>query len=84
MSLDQTQDLVSGELWLLVPVEEEVMHSLQAWSQGRRNTVSECLYLAQGQLRKPTIKMPVFLEGPLQTSSRPLCIIDCSWRSRES
>ena len=28
MSLDQTQDLVSGELWLLVPVEEEAcMHS---------------------------------------------------------
>lgn len=28
MSLDQTRDLVSGELWLLVPVEEEAcMHS---------------------------------------------------------
>ena len=28
MSLDQTWDLVSGELWLLVPVEEEVcIHS---------------------------------------------------------
>ena len=28
MSLDQTWDLVSGELWLLVPVEEEAcMHS---------------------------------------------------------
>lgn len=46
-------------------------HSLQAWSQSRRNTVSECLYRAQGQLRKPAIKMLVFGEGPLQASSRP-------------
>ena len=58
--------------------------SLQAWSHGRRNTVSECLYLPQGHLKEANHwNACVWRETPVSIK-QALCIIDCSFRSRDS
>lgn len=69
MSLDQGISPAESS-GFFVPVEEEAQIDSRHRAKAE-GTLSECLYLAQGHLRKPTIKMPVFGEGPLQASSRP-------------
>ena len=71
MSLDQTRDLISEELWLLVPAEEEAyIHSRhRAKVEG---TLSQSAFTEPRDIsRKPAIKMIVFGERGLQASSRP-------------
>ena len=71
MSLDQTRDLISEELWLLVPAEEEAyIHSRhRAKVEG---TLSQSVFTYPRDIsRKPTVKIPVFGERPLQASRRP-------------
>ena len=51
MSLEQTWELVSGELWFLVPVEEEA-HIRSSHGAMAEGTLSQSLYLAQGHLKE--------------------------------
>ena len=65
MSLRQTGDLASGELWLLVPVEEET-HFHSRHGAKAEGTLSQCVFTYPRDIsRKPSIKMPVVGEGLL-------------------
>ena len=52
MSLDQTRDLISEELWLLVPAEEEAYIHSRHRAKVEGTLSQSAFYLAQGYLKE--------------------------------